>query len=87
MKRALYLVVQRGWIPILAFMMGIVEDQYVASRPHTMPIFLVTSDAEAARQSLFNCGNISIDTREQADAYAERRPGEHVFEIKISELR
>jgi hypothetical protein len=85
MKSALF--VRWGWVAILAFMGGMLFYQYTTDAARPASVFLVTSTVEAARQSLFDCGNISIDTREQANAYAERRPGEHVFEIRISEVK
>jgi len=55
-----------------------------SARPLT--VYMVTSTRDAAAESLLNCGNVAIETKSKAEAYAAAKPGTHVFEVQIREL-
>ena len=60
---------------------------FIGAEARPLTVYMVTSTRDAAAESLLNCGNVAIESKRQAEAYAAARPGSHLFEIQIREVR
>ena len=57
---------------------------YAADPPK---IYMVAPDAGTAFESILNCGNVAFASRVQAEAYSEKHPGSHVFELPVRQIK
>ena len=72
------------WISVIVLAIVIVYVPFDDAKPLT--IYMVSSTRQAVSQNLLDCGNVGIESKREADAYAKARPGTHVFEIQIREV-
>jgi hypothetical protein len=45
--------------------------------------YMVAVSAQAARDSILNCGNVAFPSKGQAESYSQSRPGTHAFRVTI----
>ena len=46
-------------------------------------LYIASPTRDAARDSLLTCGNVAFPLDRQAEAYADRRPGLHVYAVSL----